>query len=188
MTTAPKTNHGFSALGAAAVCFYAAHAGQYVVRRQPEHALWICHLGALLVGIGFLTRQSALNAVGTLWLIVGLPLWLYDLTAGGEFVPTSVLTHVGGLVIGLIGARRLGVPRGLWWKVVLGMVPVCAASRWLTPPSSNVNLAHHVYPGFESAFSSHALYAAVLIALFVGAALIFQVVARRLGCKPPESP
>jgi hypothetical protein len=175
-------------MGAAAVCFYAVHAGQYVVRRQPEHALWVCHLGALLVGIGVLTRQSSLNAIGTLWLIVGLPFWLYDLASGGEFVPTSVLTHVGGPVVGLIGARRLGVPTGLWWKVLVVLVPVCVASRLLTPPSSNVNLAHHVHPGFESVFPSYVLYGIALWTLFSVAALAFQATARRRGWKPPESP
>lgn len=188
MTEARTTGRGWTAWGALAVCFYAVHAAQYVVRRQAENALWVCHLGALLVGIGMIARQGVLSAIGTSWLIVGLPLWIYDLKAGGEFVPTSVLTHGGGLLLGLLGARRLGVPKGLWWKSIVGLVPVYLASRWLTPAASNVNLAHHVYPGFESVFPSYPVYLVALVALFAGAAAIFQEVARRLGCIPRESP
>lgn len=173
-------------LGAVSVCFYLVHAGQYVIRRQAENALWVCHVGALLVGVGLLARRSDVTAVGTLWLLVGLPFWIYDLSSGGTFVPTSVLTHVGGLIVGLVGAKRLGVPTGLWWKSVAAMLPLLPLSRWLTPPEANVNLAHRVYPGFESIFPSHALYAVAILSLFAGAGFAFQLLSRRLGCKPPE--
>jgi len=174
------------ALGAASVCFYAAHVGRYLYLRQPESALWICHLGALLVGIGLLTRNGTLNAIGTLWLLVGLPLWIYDLVkAGGWSIPT-VLTHVFGPIIGLLGVRMLGMPTGLWWKSLAGLAPVFALSRWLTPPWANINLSHGLYPGSEAVFPNYAVYIATLAGLYTGAAFLLQVLARRLGCKPPE--
>lgn len=176
------------ALGAAAICFYAAHAVYYLYRRQPEHLLWICHLGALVLGIGLVMRQGTLNAVGTLWLLVGLPLWFYDLTKGGKVPPTSFLTHIGGPILGLIGVKKLGMPTGLWWKALVGIVPIYGLSRLLTPPDANVNLSHAIYPGSEAWFPSYPVYVASLAALYAGAALLFQAIARRLGCKPPERP
>lgn len=174
-------------MGAVALCFYAAHAAHYLQRRQPESLLWICHLGAVLVGIGLLTRQGALNAIGTLWLLVGFPLWIYDLVKTGEWLWTSILTHIGGPLIGLAGARKLGVPTGLWWKAVAALLPIVLLSRWVTPPAANINLAHAVYPGWESVFPQYWLYAVVLIALYAAAAFVFQVVSRRLGWKTPEA-
>lgn len=185
MTTAPQTK-GLTALGAAAVCFYAVHAGQYLYRRQPENLLWICHLGSLLVGVALLTRQGTLNAIGTLWLLVGLPLWVYDLTRGSTALWTSILTHLGGPVIGLIGVRKLGVPTGMWWKSLAGLAPVYLLSRWLTPPAENINLSHAIYPGSERHFPNYLSYVLSLAALYAISAGLFQVVARRLGCKPPE--
>jgi hypothetical protein len=175
--------HG-TALGIAGISFYAIHAGQYIARRQPEHVLWACHLGALAVGAGLLCRQAGWAAVGLVWLVVGLPLWLYDLRAGGGFLPTSLLTHVGGLALGLLAAKRLGVPKGLWWKCVAGLVPVYLASRLLTPPGANVNLAHRTYSGFEAV--GYPLYVAALASLFGTAGAVLQGSLRRLGCTPPE--
>ena len=188
MTTSNRHRWGRTALGVAAVSFYAVHAGQYLLRRQPENVLWICHLGALGVGVGLLLRQANIVAVGTLWLLVGLPLWLTDLRSGGEFIPTSLLTHVGGLVAGLVGLRQLGLPRGLWWKAVAASVPVLIVSRLLTPPSANINLSHRVHPGSESLFPSHPLYIATLLGVLAVAGLAVPAVLRRLGFKAPETP
>lgn len=183
--TAPR-DRAPAVLGTAALGFFAAHAGQYLVRGQPEQALWACHVGSALVGLGLLLRRPSLNAVGTVWLLAGLPLWLYDLSRGGEFIPTSILTHGGGLIVGLFGARRLGVPTGLWWKVLLGLAPLYALSRWLTPPEANVNLSQRIHPGSEPYFPSYPFYVASLAVLFGASGLGFQGLTRRLGWKPPE--
>jgi hypothetical protein len=187
VTTSEGRGWGWAALGVAAVSFYAVHAGQYLLRRQPENLLWMCHLGALGVGIGLLSRQIDVVAVGTLWLLVGLPLWLYDLRSGGEFIPTSLLTHVGGLIVGLIGLKGRGLPRGLWWKSVAASLPVLIVSRLLTPPSANINMTYRVHPASESWFPSHALYLATLLGVLAVAGAAVPAVLRRLGFKPPES-
>jgi hypothetical protein len=187
MTAPAGKDRTLTALGAASVCFYAAHAGRYVLRHESENVLWICHLGSLLVGIGLLTRQGTLNAIGTLWLLVGLPLWIYDLVKVGDWSATSIVTHVFGPIIGLIGVRSLGMPKGLWWKSLVGLAPIYLLSRLLTAPEANINLSHRMYPGSEAVFPNYPVYFAAMTALYVGAAFVFQVAARRLGCKPPET-
>jgi hypothetical protein len=187
MNDAAGKRRGMTALGVLGLLCYAVHGGQYLLRRQGENLLWVCHLGALAVGLGLLIRQPGLVAVGTLWLTVGLPLWIYDLASGGEFLPTSLLTHVGGLILGFIGIRRLGLPKGLWWKSAFGLAAIFLVTRVATPPPSNVNLAYRIYPGFERYFfGSHAFYLAGLLALFSVVALGFQVGLRGLGFAPPE--
>jgi hypothetical protein len=187
MSASPGNRHGLTVLGVVGLLLYVVHGGQYLLRRQGENLLWVCHLGALAVGLGLLIRHPGLVAVGTLWLTVGLPLWIYDLASGGEFIPTSLLTHVGGLILGLTGIRKLGVPKGLWWKSALGLVAIFFVTRLSTPPQANVNLAHRIYPGFERYFfDSHAFYLAGLLALFSAVALGFQAGLRRAGFAPPE--
>jgi hypothetical protein len=169
------------ALGIAAVAFYAAHATTYLLRRQPENLLWVCHLGALAVGVGLIAGWPTWNAVGAFWLVLGVPLWIYDLSRGGEFIATSTLTHGGGLAVGAFGLRRIGLPRGAWWKATAALAGANLLCRAVTPPGENVNLAHAVYRGWESAFPSHFVYLVCLLALFAAVAWALQFGLPKLG-------
>jgi len=134
------------ALGAAGLALYAVHAARHATLRQPEHLLWLCNVAAVAVGGGLLLGRPMLNAIGVLWLIVGDPLWLVDLIRGGELLPTSLLTHGAGLVLGLVGLRRLGLPSGAWWRAVLAGLVLLAVTRALTPAAADVNLVYTFWP------------------------------------------
>lgn len=127
--------------GALALCFYALHAAFTIWRDQPEHLLWSCHLASVWIGMGFLLGWPIFNAIGFLWLIVGVPVWVYYLIKGGEFFPTSLLTHIGGLLLGIWGVASLGMPIGAWWKAMFTFLVLQQISRWVTPTEANVNLA-----------------------------------------------
>lgn len=159
------------ALGLLCVFSYGLRGWIYLERRQEANLLWFCHLAALAVGLALLFRSSTLNAIGFLWLCVGVPCWLLDLASGGAFWVGSLLTHGVGFLAGLFGLRRLGLPRDAWWKAVVALVAVFAITRAATPPAENVNLAFAVWPGWESWFPSYVLYivflAGVSAAVFV---------------------
>jgi len=163
-------------LGALGIAFYAGHAGRRALLGHPEHLLWMCHVAALLVATGLLAEAAVLNAVGTQWLVTGVPLWLADLAAGGEFFPTSVLSHVGGLLLGLVGLRRLGVPRGTWWKSAVLLAALTLLTRALTPASENVNLGFSVLPDGVEPWRRMPVAAAAV----AGAALAFLGIERAL--------
>lgn len=141
--------------GIAALVCYAIHAGFLILNGRPGEALWMCHIGAAFVGIGLLTSSTTTNGIGTLFLCVGTPLWVMYLAGGGEFYPTSCFPHIGGLAIGIYGVRRLGLPRGTWWKAAVALVVLILLCRLVTPPSANVNVAFAIYPGWEKYFPSH---------------------------------
>ena len=86
-----------------AFSFTVAHAGFHLRQGRPGDVLWICTLSPAIIGTGLLLGQSTLVAVGVLTLLLGLPLWTLDVWTGREFHPTSVLTHWGGLIVGLVG-------------------------------------------------------------------------------------
>jgi len=176
---ASKQEKSMIKFGIAALGCYAIHAGFHIVNGRPEEALWMCHLGAALVGAGLLSSSATMNGIGTLFLCVGTPLWVMYLAGGGEFYPTSCFPHLGGLAIGLYGVRRLGLPSGTWWRAVLALIALILVCRLVTPARANVNVAFAIYPGWEKVFPSHPIYLAVMMGLSAGYFVGFEYVLRR---------
>jgi hypothetical protein len=125
------------------------------------------------VGVGFLVRLPVMNAVGFLWIATGDVLWLVGLASGGEFIPTSLFTHGGGLALGALGLACFGMPRHTWWRAVLAFFVLQQLCRFVTPRQANVNLAHTVWSGWEGVFPSTTAYQIALLA--IGAVACFAV-------------
>jgi hypothetical protein len=166
-------------LGGLALVFYLVHAAGHVTAGQPSEAFWACHLGALLVGVGLLTVHPLPCAVGFLWLCVGDGFWALDLATGGELIPTSLLTHVGGLVIGGVGVLRMGMPRHAALVAIGLFFALQIASRALTDPATNLNLAHSVWAGWEGVFPSYPVYELMLLSIGFASFRALEWLARR---------
>jgi hypothetical protein len=160
-------------LGCAAIVFYMAHAATWLLRGAPANLLWTCHLGCLLAGIAILADIPFLNAVSIHWLVLGNILWMINLAGGGEFICTSQLTHLGGLLIGLWYARRSGFPRGSWLMALAGIAALHVLSGFVTPARENINLAFRVFAGWEKIFPDFHVYRLFLLAL--SAALFYAL-------------
>jgi hypothetical protein len=169
------------------VGFYAAHAAHELAAGWPESLLWACHLASLAVGVGLLLRRPAWIAIGLMWLVLGLPLWAIELAAHGGFEPTAALTHVGGLVLGLLGLRLLGLPGQCWWKAAATLAVLYFVSRWTTPEDANINLAFAVWPGWEPYFPSYGAYLVAMALLCVLSFAGTEYVLRRAGFAPPRT-
>ena len=68
---------------------------------------------------------------------------------------SSVLAHVGGLFVGLVVVKRVGVDRRSWFYAFGWYLLIQVLSRFLTGADLNVNLAHRIQPGYEAFFSSY---------------------------------
>lgn len=178
-TSGPELETTMKKLGWAALGCYSIHAGFHILNGRPEEVLWMCHLGAALVGAGLLSSYATTNGIGTLFLCAGTPLWVMYLAGGGEFYPTSCFPHLGGLAIGLYGVFRLGLPSGTWWKAVAALVTLILVCRLVTPAHANVNVAFAIYPGWEKVFPSHPIYLAVMMAQSAGYFFICEYSLRR---------
>jgi hypothetical protein len=150
--------------GAVALACYVVHAGFHISEGRPQDVLWACHVAALSIALGCFLGNASFIAVGILWLSYGNPLWLVDITTGGELLPTSILTHVGGLLVGLFALRKLGWPGAVWGRAALAFLGLLGLTRLLTPRKANVNLAFRVADGWESTFPNFAVYFALLAA------------------------
>jgi hypothetical protein len=149
--------------GLAAIGFYALHVLHWRKARKLENILWACHLGCLLIGISWLAAWPLGNAIGLLWLTPGLVLWFLYVAAGGLFLWSSLLIHIGGLLVGVWSARVLGFPAGAWWKAGVGYVLLILLSRCVSRASENVNFSRKVWQGWETRFPSYPRYLAGLV-------------------------
>lgn len=170
--------------GLTAIGFFAAHLWQWARSRRLENILWACHIGCLLVGIGWLAKWPLLNGIGLLWLIPGILFWLLYLAGGGVFFWSSLFTHIGGNLLGLWGVALLGFPRGTWWKAGLGNIVLLLVSRRVSRVSENVNFSRQVWTGWEKRFPSYPRY---ISGLLLGAFVTFFALEQLLRLCLPAS-
>lgn len=180
--------------GIVAIGCYAAHAGFFISVGRPSNLLWGCHMAALGVGTGLLLRIPLFNAMGMLSLIFGVPLWLLSVATGGEFLPTSMLTHLGGFVLGLYGVWKMGLPRQtcfILWVVTCFLI---ALSRAVSPLTENVNLAYGAPPGWDW-MPGWPLFGLIVLGGAASQFALGQIILRRVfrtrlarleGAPPPE--
>jgi hypothetical protein len=165
-------------LGVLSLGCFSIYAGYEICVCQPANMLWACPLGSLAVGVGLLLRWPRVSGIGFLWLVLGVPLWILDLLTGAGCPWVSLFPHVGGLVLGLIGVRLLGLPSGVWWQAIAALYLLHFASRWVTPEESNINLAFRVWTGWEDYFPSHGTYILLIMAfaasLFAGVEFVLR--------------
>jgi hypothetical protein len=132
-------------LGLAAISFFLAHGCNQYLHGRMENLLWACHLADLLVGVGLILKSRTITATGLVMLGFGVPMWLMALATGGDFYPTSILTHIGGMGVGIAGLRQLGGLRDDWWKAYATILLLLVISRCFTPASMNVNMAFETW-------------------------------------------
>jgi hypothetical protein len=154
----------------------------YLQINELGHMLWMCNIGNLMLAIGMFMMNRILIRVAVMWMVPGLFVWtIYVVPTWGMLlrgeadssqlfaVFSSSLAHLGGLSVGLIILRRVGMDRWAWvyafaWYLIMQVV-----SRLFTPANMNVNLAHRIQDGFEGAFNSYLkfwLLLTFLVALF----------------------
>jgi hypothetical protein len=168
-------------LGASAALFYAIHGVDRAAHGHWEDLFWACHVACLAIAAGCLADWPAASATGLSWLCFGIPMWIIDLATGGELIPSSVLTHVGGFVVGIVAIAKTGWRRGSWWKATAAASVLLLVTRLVTPPAANVNLVFAVWPGWERMFPSHAVYFALLLAANAMVSFLVEHAARGLA-------
>lgn len=155
-------------LGVVTLGFYLLHAIRSWSRGRFYNAFWLCHMAAVVLGVGLMAGSPVLTGIGVLWLLVGVPLWFVDLAMGGDFTWTSLLTHLGSAVSGATAILAFGMPRQVWWIALLGVGCLYLLCRAATPPAANVNLAFAVHRGWERWFPSYVWYVGLLAAMLSG--------------------
>jgi hypothetical protein len=85
----------------------------------------------------------------------------------------SVLAHVGGLLVGLVALRRVGVDRYAWVYGLGWYFVVQLTSRFSTRYDFNVNASQKIYPGWDHTF--HAYWKFWLVMSLLVAAMLWII-------------
>ena len=130
--------------------------------------LWMCNIGNLLLAIGIFLEEATLIRVAVMWMVPGIAVWLVyvvptwgmlltgKLSFGQLFgVLSSTLAHVGGISVGLVVLRKVGMNGRAWFYAFIWYFLVQLLSRVLTPAEMNVNLSHRIQDGWEQTFSTY---------------------------------
>ena len=120
------------------------------------------------MALGLFLNQKLIIRVTVIWAIPGLLLWmLYVVPTWGslltvQFGPgqifgviSSSLAHLGGIAVGLIALKRVGMDHRTWLYAFVWYLIMQFFSRWLTSPAMNVNLSHRIQDGWEQSFGSY---------------------------------
>jgi len=145
----------FRMLGVFPLVFFFAQAAHYWRIQQLGHMLWMCNIGDLLLAFGLFFRQPVLIRVAGIWMIPGFVIWFRFVVMEWGLFLSSALAHVGGILVGMIALKKVGVNRESWLYAFGWYLLVQVLSRLFTAPDLNVNLAHKIQPGFERVFSSY---------------------------------
>ncbi len=173
MAAIKLTDSQFRALGFLPLAFFFAQGVHYWRIGELGHMLWMCNIGNLILAAGLFLNHALLIRVAVIWMVPGLLVWLvYVLLPWGAFV-SSTLAHLGGLSVGIVAIRRVGMDRMAWVYAYLWFFIVQFLSRLVTAPALNVNLAHAVEPGWRQAFDAYWKFWLVLI--LVGGLLLWAI-------------
>jgi hypothetical protein len=142
-------------LGMLPLAFFLAQVVHYWRINELGHLMWMCNIGNLLFAVGLFLRLRRLMLIAIIWTIPGLFIWLlYVVLAWGVFF-SSTLAHIGGLAVGMLVLRKIGMDRRTWLYAFGWYLGLQLLSRLFTPPNLNVNLAHAIQPGWDHLFRTY---------------------------------
>ena len=144
----------FRLMGVLPLIFFLAQLIHYWRGGGMANMLWMCNIGNLMLAIGLFVGHRELIRVAAIWTIPGLVVWFVYVLLPSGFLLTSTMAHVGGFVVALIVLRKVRVDRMAWLYAFIWYLVLQAISRLMTSPDANVNVAHRIYYGWESAFGS----------------------------------
>jgi hypothetical protein len=145
----------FRLLGLLPLLFFILHANYYLHAGGLSHLLWMCNIGNVLLAFGLLLGRPALIRIAVVWLLPGLPIWLWFVVRPGWWILTSFFAHAGGLIVGLIALQRVRASRWTWLQAFVWFLVIQEVCRLFIPPELNVNGAHRIFPEFEPLFGAY---------------------------------
>ena len=150
-----QTDMRFRLMGLLPLTFFLAQAIHYWRVGGMGNLLWMCNVGNLLLAVGLLLNHREMIRAAAIWTIPGLGIWIRFVLFEYDFVVSSALAHVGGILVALVVLRRVRMDRTAWvyafaWYLVMQVV-----SRLTTDPRLNVNVVDRIQTGWENTFSSY---------------------------------
>jgi len=145
----------FRLIGLLPLSFFVAQAIHYWRVGGMGNLFWMCNIGNLLLALGLFLNHRELIRAAAIWTIPGLMVWVRYVLFEYDFVVSSALAHIGGIIVGLIVLRRVRMDRIAWSYAFVWYLFMQVVSRLTTDHRLNVNVAHRMQTGWEWAFGSY---------------------------------
>lgn len=155
----------FRLIGLLPLFFFLAQAIHYWRVGGAGNLFWMCNVGNVLLAVGLFLYHRELIRAAAIWTIPGLGLWIRYVLFEYDFVISSALAHVGGIVVALIVLRRVRMDRIAWAYAFVWYLFMQLVSRLVTAPVLNTNVSHRIQTGWENAFRSYWRFWIVMTAL-----------------------
>ena len=94
-TAQPWDNQLFRLIGVLPIIIFIARLIQYIQVGTPDWILASCHISNLMLGAGMIFGTPLLVRVATIWLVIGVPIMVYQLL--GVLAPLSTRSNRNGL-------------------------------------------------------------------------------------------
>lgn len=178
MNLSPRTK--LRLLGVLPLIFFLAQGVHYWRNKEFGNLLWMCNIGNLLLAMGLFLEKPVVVRLAAIWTLPGLAVWfLYVVLVWTVFL-SSFLAHVGGLAVAMVALSKYGMDRTSWRWALGWYLVVQLASRFLTAPELNVNLAHAIQPGWDRAFHSYwsfwlVLTICTIVSLWLSGLLLWRI-------------
>ena len=140
---------------------FALKAWQYRAPHEQYQLLWFCNAANLVLAVATFARWGNGVFVCTALLLVGLPIWVFDVIATGDFHVFSVFTHVLSPLVGVLVVRQLGASRHVVWQTLVFYLLLQLAARLVSPAAQNINVAFDIYAPVEKLFPNFGIYSLV---------------------------
>ena len=166
------SNRQFRLTGLLPLVFFLAQTVHYWRFGGLGNLAWMCNIGNLLLALGIFLDYREMIRAAAIWTVPGLGIWFWYVWLGGSTGPASTLAHVGGLIVAVFVIRRVRMDRIAWLYAFVWYLLMQVFSRLATARELNVNVAHFIQPGWQSAFGSFwkfwlVMTAVVAVALWV---------------------
>ena len=170
----------FRLIGLLPLIFFLGQTIHYWRYGGMPNLLWMCNVGNLLLALGLFLNHRELIRAAAIWTIPGLLIWfLYVFLPGGNF-PSSMLAHVGGIIVAMFVLSRVRMDRIAWLYAFVWYLFMQLSSRLTTPAPMNVNLAHAVQPGWENSFNAYWKFWLVLTVLVAAGLWVIGITLSRI--------
>ena len=155
----------FRLIGWWPLAFFLAQTVHYWRVGGMGNLLWMCNVGSVLLAVGLFLNHREMIRAAAIWTIPGLGIWIRYVVLEYDFVFSSALAHVGGIIVALIVLRRVRMDRIAWVYAFLWYLLMQVVSRLVTDPRLNVNVVDRIQTGWEDAFTSYWKFWVVMTAL-----------------------
>ncbi|HEU4509890.1 MAG TPA: hypothetical protein VFR78_16780 [Pyrinomonadaceae bacterium] len=177
-------------LGLLPLFFFLAQAVHYWRTNELGHLLWMCNVGNLLLAMGLFLEKRRVVRLASIWMLPGVVVWFVFVVLPWGLFLTSILAHVGGLVVALFALTKYRMDRTAWLWAFGWYLVVQLCSRFVTPPNLNVNLAHSIQPGLQQTFGSYWLFwltltVATAASLWFSGLVLERLFSTRRASHPP---